>query len=322
MKGKQVLIAVLLGVVFCSIALGADFPTRPVTIIVPYSAGGATDLIFRAVASVFPKYSNGQPLVVNNIPGAGAVTGVMEFLKAKPDGYTLLSIQAAIITKTHWSEVKFTVDDFVPVINIVHDPSYILVRSDSPYRTLTDLVEAARKNPETITLGNGGAGGGNHLVAVAFEEFVGVKFVHVPFEGGGPAITALVGGHVDAVIGAAPEGVTNVQSGQLRVLGVLGANRLPVFPDVPTAVEQGYDFRLGMWRGVAAPRGTPLEIVKALHDIFYKCINDPEFLAKAKDLGCMISYMDSATYQKFMKDQSQFWENLLKSRRLGEKYGK
>lgn len=321
MKNKVIATALLLTLIFPFMALAADFPTKPVQIIVPWSAGGATDLIFRAIASVFPKYANGQPLVINNIPSAGAVTGVTEFLKAKPDGYTLISLATPIITKIHWSEVKFTVDDFLPIINIVNDPSYILVRSNSPYKTLNDLIEAARKNPETITMGNGGAGGGNHLVAVAFEEFVGVKFVHVPYNGGGPAITALLGGVVDSVMAAAPEGVSNVQNGDLRVLAVMGPSRLSIFPDAPTALEYGYDFRLGMWRGVAAPKGTPLETVKALHDIFYKCMNDPEFLAKAKELGSVLSYMDSASFQSFVRQQNQFWENLMKSKKLGEKYG-
>lgn len=322
MRSRMILLALLVVAFVPVMVVSADFPTKPVTIIVPWSAGGATDVLFRAIATVFPKYANGQPLVINNVPGAGAVTGTMEFLNAKPDGYTLLSLATPIITKIHWSEVKFTVDDFVPVINIVNDPSYILVRADSPYKTLSDLIEAARKDPETITMGNGGAGGGNHLVAVAFEDFVGVKFVHVPYNGGGPAVTALVGGHVDCVMAAAPEGVTNVQSGQLRVLAVMGPTRLSVFPDAPTALEQGYDFRLGMWRGVAVQRGTPLETIKALHDIFKKCMDDPEFISKAKELGSVLFYMDSATFQNFVRQQNQFWENLMKTKKLGEKYGK
>ncbi|MGB9829284.1 MAG: tripartite tricarboxylate transporter substrate binding protein [Thermotoga caldifontis] len=319
MRTKALLALLLIGV----LALAqVNFPTRPVTIIVPWSAGGATDLLFRAIASVFPKYANGQPLVVNNIPGAGAVTGTMEFLKAPADGYTLLSLATPIITKIHWSEVKFTVDDFVPVINIVNDPSYILVNANSPYKTLEDLLNAARKNPETVTMGNGGAGGGNHLVALAFEDFVGVRFIHVPYNGGAPAIADLVAGHIDAVMAAAPEGVPQVQAGQLRCLAVLGTQRLSVFPDVPTARELGYDFTLGMWRGVAVQRGTPPEIVRALHDIFYKCMNDPEFIARAKEMGNVLHYMDTVTFTRFVREQNAFWENLMKIKKVGEKYGK
>ncbi len=320
MKQKVFLSAFLAFLAFATIF--AQFPTKPVEIIVPWSAGGATDLIFRAIGAVFPKYANGQPLIVKNIPGAGAVTGTMEFLKAKPDGYTLLSFAFPILAKMHWDEVKFTIDDFVPVVNIVHDPSYILVNANSPYKTLEDLLNAARANPETITMGNGGAGGGNHLVAVAFEDFVGVKFVHVPFEGGGPAVTALVGGHVDAVMAAAPEGVTNVQAGQLRVLAVLGEKRLSVFPDAPTTVELGYNFKLGMWRGVAAPKGTPAEIVRTLQAIFYACINDPEFQAKAKEMGNIIAYMDSTLFTQFVRQQNDYWQKLMKEKKLGNKYGK
>lgn len=319
MKLRMLLAALLLSVLVFS---QVNFPTRPVTIIVPWSAGGATDLLFRAIASVFPKYANGHPLVVNNMPGAGAVTGTMEFLKAQPDGYTLLSLATPIITKIHWSEVKFTVDDFIPVINIVNDPSYILVNANSPYKTLEDLLNAARKKPETITMGNGGAGGGNHLVALAFEDFVGVKFVHVPYNGGAPAIADLVAGHIDSVMAAAPEGVPQVQAGQLRVLAVLGTQRLSVFPDVPTAKELGYDFTLGMWRGVAVQKGTPPEVVQALHDIFHKCMNDPDFIAKAKEMGSILHYMDTITYTKFVREQNAFWEMLMKTKRVGEKYGK
>lgn len=319
MKLRMLLAVLLFSVLVFS---QVNFPTRPVTIIVPWSAGGATDLLFRAIASVFPKYANGHPLVVNNMPGAGAVTGTMEFLKAQPDGYTLLSLATPIITKIHWSEVKFTVDDFIPVINIVNDPSYILVNANSPYKTLEDLLNAARKKPETITMGNGGAGGGNHLVALAFEDFVGVKFVHVPYNGGAPAIADLVAGHIDSVMAAAPEGVPQVQAGQLRVLAVLGTQRLSVFPNVPTAKELGYDFTLGMWRGVAVQKGTPPEVVQALHDIFYKCVNDPDFIAKAKEMGSILHYMDTVTYTKFVREQNAFWEMLMKTKRVGEKYGK
>lgn len=319
MKLRMLLAVLLFSVLVFS---QVNFPTRPVTIIVPWSAGGATDLLFRAIASVFPKYANGHPLVVNNMPGAGAVTGTMEFLKARPDGYTLLSLATPIITRIHWSEVKFTVDDFIPVINIVNDPSYILVNANSPYKTLEDLLNAARKNPEAVTMGNGGAGGGNHLVALAFEDFVGVKFIHVPYDGGAPAIANLVAGHVDSVMAAAPEGVPQVQAGQLRVLAVLGTQRLSVFPDVPTAKELGYDFTLGMWRGAAVQKGTPPEVVQSLHDIFYKCMTDPDFIAKAKEMGSILHYMDTVTYMKFVREQNAFWETLMKTKRVGEKYGK
>lgn len=304
------------------VTLAFSFPTKPVTIIVPWSAGGATDILFRLIAEVFPKYANGQPLVIKNIPGGGAVPGTLEFLKSKPDGYTLFSLATPIITKIHWSEVTFTADDFEPVINIVYDPSYLLVNAKSPFKNLTEFLEYAKANPGVLTVGNGGYGGGNHLVAVAFEDFAGVKFMHVPFDGGAPAITALVGGHVAAVVAAAPEGVPQVQAGQLRVLAVFSDRRLAVFPDVPTAMEQGVNFVGGMWRGVAVPKGTPPEIVKALHDIFRACMNDPDFIKKAREQGFQLYYLDSEAFKNFVKQQDAFWRELMMKRKLGEKYSK
>lgn len=297
-----------------------DFPKRPVQIIVPWSAGGATDVLFRAIASVFPKYANGQPLVVNNIPGGGAVPGTMEFLRARPDGYTLLSFAAPILIKSHMDPVQFDVNSFEPVILIVNDPCYILVRSDAPWKDLKEYVEYAKQNPGKITIGNGGAGGGTHLAALAFEAFAKIKLTHVPFEGGGPAVTALVGGHINSYMGAAPEGLSNVDAGQLRILGIFGDKRLEKYPNVPTAAEQGFKFKFGMWRGVAVQKGTPKEIVDRLHTIFYRAMRDPEFQKKAKELSLTLEYRGPSSFAKFIMDYDKYYENLIKSNKLGTKY--
>ncbi|MEN2984464.1 MAG: tripartite tricarboxylate transporter substrate binding protein [Dictyoglomaceae bacterium] len=317
---KFLIILILLGIFLINIGTSAGYPERPVQIIVPWSAGGATDVLFRAVASVFPKYANGQPLVVNNIPGGGAVPGTMEFLRAKPDGYTLLSFAAPILIKSHMDPVQFDVNSFEPVVLIVNDPCYILVRKDSPWKNLKDYVEFAKQNPGKITIGNGGAGGGTHLAALAFEAFAKIKLTHVPFEGGGPAVTALVGGHIDSYMGAAPEGLTNVDAGQLRILGVFGKNRIEKYPDVATAREQGFNFLFGMWRGVAVQKGVPKEIIDKLHVIFYKCIQDPDFQKRAKELALSIEYRGPASFAKFISDYDKYYENLIKTNKLGTKY--
>ncbi len=321
MFSKKLLATIALVLIFLiTVGSGIDFPTRPVQIIVPWSAGGATDVLFRAIASVFPKYANGQPLVVNNIPGGGAVPGTMEFLRAKPDGYTLLSFAAPILIKSHMDPVEFSADSFEPVILIVNDPCYILVRKDAPWKDLKEYVEYAKQNPGKITIGNGGAGGGTHLAALAFESFAKIKLTHVPFEGGGPAVTALVGGHINSYMCAAPEGLANVDSGQLRILGIFGSKRLEKYPDVPTAKEQGFNFQFGMWRGVAVQKGTPKEIVDRLHTIFYRAMRDPEFQKKAKELSLTLEYRGPASFAKFIKDYDKYYEDLIKSNKLGNKY--
>lgn len=321
MNIKKVLVVSL--VIAFLTALGAfavDYPTKAVTIIVPWSAGGATDVLFRAIASVFQKYSGGQPLVVANLPGGGAVPGTMEFLRAKPDGYTLLSFAAPILIKSHMDPVQFDANSFEPVALVVNDPCYILVKKDAPWKDLKEYVEYAKQNPGKITIGNGGAGGGTHLAALAFESFAQIKLVHVPFEGGGPAVTALVGGHINSYMGAAPEGLSNVDAGQLRILGVFGTKRLDKYPDVPTAKEQGFDFQFGMWRGVAVQKGTPKEIVDKLHEIIAKCIQDPEFQSKAKELSLTIEYKNPADFAKLIQDYDKYYENLIKTNKLGNKY--
>lgn len=315
-----VLIALVCLVAGPMIASAATYPTKEVEIIVPWAAGGATDMLFRALTTVFPKHANGQPLLIKNIPGGGAVPGVVEFLKAKPDGYTLLGMATPIITKMEMSKVPFDMDSFAPVIMMVENPCMIMVPADSPYQDLNDFVAAAKANPTGISIGNGGAGGGTHLVALAFEHAVGAEFLHVPFGGGGPSVTAVVGGHIDSVNVSAPEGIANVEAGQLRILGVFGDTRLEKFPEVTTASEQGIDFALAMWRGVAAPKNTPPELVQTIHDIFLACIQDPEFLEKADDMGVRVVHMDAATFGAYMETERAVYEDLIKAKKLGDKY--
>jgi tripartite-type tricarboxylate transporter receptor subunit TctC len=302
--------------------MAAGYPNKEVEIVVPWAAGGATDMVFRAISTVFPKHANGQPLIIKNIPGGGAVPGTMEFLKGRPDGYTLLGIATPIITKIHMSEVPFDTDSFAPVIMVVENPCIIMVPANSPYQNLNEFVDAAKANPGKISIGNGGAGGGTHLVALAFENHVGAEFLHVPFGGGGPSVTAAVGGHVDSINVSAPEGFTNVDAGQLRVLGVLGEERLERFPDAPTALEQGIDFSMAMWRGVAAPAGTPEDLIKTIHDIFLACIEDPEFLAQAEDMGLRVVHFNPEQFAEYIESESQAYEELCKTKGLGDRYTK
>ena len=211
------------------------YPTKSVEIIIPWAAGGATDVLFRAIGSVYPKYANNQQLVIKNVPGGGAAIGYTEATKAKGDGYTVIATATPMITKIHMDKVQFATDSFAPVLLVADNACMIMVPAESPYKNLKDFVDDAKKRPDAITVGNGGSGGGTHLAALAFQNFAGIKLKHVPFEGGGPSITAALGKHVDAIMVSAPEGVPQAQAGQLRVLGVFGDSRLPKFPNVQTA---------------------------------------------------------------------------------------
>ena len=305
----------------CAPSLAQDkYPSKSVEIIVAWAAGGATDVLFRSIGTVFPKYANGQQLIVKNIPGGGAAIGYAEAMKAKGDGYTIAASATPMITKIHMSKVPFTATTFAPVIMLADNSCMVMVPADSPFKDLKDFVEAARKRPGEITIGNAGSGGGYHMVALAFQNFAKVKFNHIPFEGGGPAVTAALGKHVDSIIVSAPEGVPQALAGQLRILGVLGTERLDKFPQVPLAKEQGMDFSMTMWRGVIVPKDTPPAVVKQLHDTLKKSMDDPEFKKKADELSVELRYMGPEEFGKFMVSEDARYKELILAEKMGDRY--
>jgi tripartite-type tricarboxylate transporter receptor subunit TctC len=289
----------------------AEFPTKEVQIIIPWAAGGATDLIFRALAATTGKYLGKAVIVVNRPGGAGAV-GYTEAAQAKPDGYTLVSAITPLTILPHQVKTAFTYKSFEPVINIADDPSMFLVRSDAPWKSLKEFLDYAKKNPDMITVGNSGAGGGVHLVALAFERAAGVKFNHIPFAGGGPSVTALLGGHVNAVSVSPPEGIEHVKAGKLKIIALFSEKRFEMFPDVPTVKEQGVDFAMGMWRGLVAPKGTPPDVINKLHDAFKQGMNDPVFKKNAKDMAVNLRYLGPEAFGKLMAHDDEFYGKLVK----------
>jgi tripartite-type tricarboxylate transporter receptor subunit TctC len=289
----------------------AEFPAKEVQIIIPWAAGGATDLIFRALAVTTGKHL-GKAVVIVNKPGGGGAVGYTDGMKAEPDGYTLTSAVTPLTILPHQVSTAFTYKDFVAIINIVDDPSMFLVKSDAPWKSFKEFQEYARKNPDTITVGNSGAGGGVHLVALAFEKAAGTRFNHIPFSGGGPSVTALLGGHVNAVSVSPPEGISQVQAGKLRIIALFADKRFTMFPEVPTVKEQGVNFAMGMWRGLVAPKGTPPDVIKKLHDAFKKGMDDPAFRGKAKDMAVNVSYLGPEDFGKLIARDHEFFGKLVK----------
>ena len=296
------------------------YPAKSVEIIVSWAAGGATDVLFRAVGIPFPKYANQQQLIVKNIPGGGAAIGYTEALKAKGDGYTFVAVATPMITKIHMSNVKFSATSFAPVILIADNACFLLVHKDSPYKNLKDYMEDAKKRPGQINMGNAGSGGGYHLASLAFQNFAKIKLNHIPFEGGGPSITALMGKHVDSIIVSAPEGIPQALAGQLKLLGVFGDNRLDKFPLVATAKEQGIDFNVSMWRGISVPKDMPPALIARIHDIVKKCLADPDFKKKCEELSVELKYMNPEDFGKFILSEDARYQKLILSEKLGDRY--
>lgn len=292
----------------------ANFPEKTVEAMVGWSAGGGGDIVFRALAEVFPKYANGQTMVIKNVNGASGVTGAVEFLDAAADGYNVMHWNNATMAKTHLSETPITgADSFKAVCQVVSSYNYLVVRADSKYQTLKDFMADVKANPGKVTCGNAGAQGGNHLAALLFEKETGVQLVHVPFSGGGPAITGLLAGEVDCVMANAPEGITNVQNGQLRILAVFSENRYSSFPEVPTAKECGVNCVLPQWRTVVCPKDTPDELVAKLDAIFKQCCEDPEFIKQMTSQSVEVTYKNAADADKFMHEQDKMFEALAKT---------
>ena len=302
-------------------AASADkFPEKSIEFIVQWSAGGGYDVLIRALAAQFPKYANGQQLIIKNVPGGGSAIGTLELMRNKPDGYTLAAHSTPIITKMHWDNVAYDVNSFEPVMLFADIPCYFLVPADSPYKNLTDLVAAAKASPGTITLGNAGSGGGTHLVGMAFQSETSTSFKNVPFEGGGPAVTALLGKHIDAFVGVSAEGLPNVKAGDLRMLGVFADKRMEQVPDAQTAAEQGIEFYGTMWRGIMAPKGTPKEIIDRLDQIFKLCMEDPAFVKTAQEMAWPRKYLSPAEFKTFVEKEDERWKDLIIKAQLGNRY--
>jgi len=315
--------ALLITLVYIPPSLALDkYPSKPVEIIVSWAAGGATDVLFRALGAVFPRYGNNQQLIVKNIPGGGAAIGYTEAMKAKGDGYTLVAVATPMITKIHMSNVKFSATTFAPVILIADNACFLLVHKDSPYKNLKDFIEDAQKKSGQINMGNAGSGGGYHLAALAFQNFAKIKLNHIPFEGGGPSITALMGKHVDSIIVSAPEAVPQALAGDLKILGIFGDSRLDKFPNVPTAKEQGLNFNISMWRGISVPKDTPSALITQVHDIVKKCMADVDFKKRCEELSVELKYMSPQDLGKFMVSEDARYRQLIMSEKLGDRYKK
>ncbi len=311
MKRILFVLVVVLAFIAAIPVQAAGFPEKEIQIIIPWAPGGATDLVFRALAASTEKYL-GQAVVIVNKAGGGGAVGYVEGMKAKPDGYTLVTAVTPLTILPHQVKTAFTYKDFEPIINVVQDPAMFLVRSDAPWKDVKEFLDQAKKNPGMISVGNSGAGGGVHLIALAFEKATGVKFNHIPFSGGGPSVTALLGGHINAVSVSPPEGISQVQAGKLRIMALFSETRFDMFPNIPTCKEQGVNFAMGQWRGLAAPKGTPPAVIQKLHDAFKKGMEDAGFKKNAKDMAVNLEYMSSSELGKTMAADHEFYGKLVK----------
>ena len=296
----------LLSALFTSFVFAQAFPTKPVQLMVAYPAGGSTDIAARIVAAIAEK-DLGQSMVVLNKGGAGGQVGWTEMSRVKPDGYymgfiNLPALNTVILDPDR--KAAFTVDHFVPVINQVLDPGIIWVKGDSPYKTLKDLIDAARKNPQKISAATTGILSDDHLAILMMEEAApGAMFRIVHFEGGAPVLTAVMGGHIDCAFDNVGSVFRRIKTGELRALAVMDTQRSPFIPDVPTMPELGYKTVISSsTRGIAVPRGTPQPVIKRLEQSLKKAMDDPEHLKKMEEAGLQLRIMVGEEYARYYRD--------------------
>ncbi len=282
----------------------AAYPTKAVRLIVPYAAGGAADMTARLSSKVAEKYL-GQPIVVENRAGGGAVTGTQAGASAKPDGYTLTLLGPGSILNTYQKKVNYTVDSFVPVVQIVQEFDVIVAHKDQ-FPDLAAMKDYAAAHPGAVTIGVSGALVYDHLESLIFAKALGVELKVVPFNGSAPSMAAFLGKHIDLASGSFAELESQAGTGEIAFLCVFAEKRFPDHPDVPTAKELGYDIVSGPWRGIAAPAGTPDDVLNTIADAYVKAFNDPEFKEYFGKAGLPYdSWLPRAEFTELVKEQAE-----------------
>src|SRR5688572_1303358 len=295
-----------LAVLLSAASAAADFPTKPLQLMVAFPAGGGTDVAARIVASIAEKHL-GQPIVVVNRGGAGGQVGWTDFSRARADGYSLGFINLPGLNTVILDperKATFKADAFVPVINQVLDPGVVWVRADSPFKTFKDLLEAAKKSPHKISAATTGILSDDHLAILMTEEaFPGALFRIVHLEGGAQQMTGILGGHIDVAFDNVGGIVRRVKSGEVRALVVTDTQRSRFLPDVPTAPELGYKTVISSsTRGIAVPRGTPPAVIKRIEEAFRKAMDDPDHVKKMEEQGLQIKIMVGEEYAKYYRE--------------------
>jgi tripartite-type tricarboxylate transporter receptor subunit TctC len=307
----------------CVIALGSTgaaaqeaFPSRAITMIVPFPPGGVADVTGRPTAAALEKILK-QPVVVSNRPGAGGAVGNAAVANAKPDGYTILMALSSI-SVIPAADVLFdrkpaySLDQFAPVALITADPTILTVHPSLPTKTLKELVALARSKPGELSYSSSGVYGALHMPMEMFLHAAKLRMRHVPTTGGGPAITALLGGHVDLTAGGPAAITPHVKAGKLRPLASWGPKRHEGYPDVPTFKELGFDIEYLIWAGVFAPKATPEPVVKVLRDAARKAVEDAEFKSMMAKVNSPVHYLDAPDFQKFWMSDAKRLADVVK----------
>ncbi|HYC47156.1 MAG TPA: tripartite tricarboxylate transporter substrate binding protein [Burkholderiales bacterium] len=297
----------------CAAHAQTAYPVKPVRLVVPYTPGASNDTLSRASAeSMSPLL--GQPIVIDNRPGAGGMIGAEHAARSTPDGYTILNVQASFATNAA-IRAKMPYDvykDFAYIGMMAKSPMIVVVHPSMPIRSVKELVGLAKKRPGDLNYGSSGTGGSNHLATELFAKTAGIRITHVPYKSIGPALVDLVGGHVQMVITSLPSALVQVKAGRLKPLGVAGEKRSTFAPEIPTVKEGGVPYVSELWWGLAAPGKTPPEIVDRLSETLRKAMQTPQLKQRYATEGAEAVPMTPPEFTKYVHAEVARWRQVVK----------
>lgn len=316
---KKILSALALGAALVAGAHAQGWPAKPVTLVVPFPPGGSTDTVARAIT---PKLAErlGQSFVVDNRPGATGAIGAAMVKRAAPDGYTAMVASIGVYAVNPFLQKNLPYDptrDFDLLTVAVRAPNVLVASPTVAAKSVAELVAHMKKHPDTVTFANSGAGSSDHLTAALFWQKTGVDGVHIPYKGGAPAITDLLGGQVDVSFQNINVVVGHIRSGKLRALAITGDARNPLLPDVPTLAEAGVkDVDVYSWQGIAAPRGLPADVKAKLHGAIVATLNDPAVKPKLVEAGFEVVANTPEQFSQFLARELARWKAVIDAARI------
>ncbi|AFK61492.1 hypothetical protein TKWG_04855 [Advenella kashmirensis WT001] len=304
----------LLAAVNTAFAQEEAYPSKPVTVLVGFAAGGTTDVLARIVAKGLGE-ELGESFVVENKLGAGSNIATDQLLRRKPDGYSLMMMAVTTtINQTLYKNARFNIEkDIEPIVLVAKVPNILVASKNTPYNNLKEFVEYAKANPGKVNYGSSGAGTSIHLAGELFKQQAGIDMLHIPFSGSGPSMTALVGGQTDVVFENMPAAVPQIKAGKIKAFAVTTDKRSEAFPDVPTLKESGYpQFNVSSWFGLVAPKGTPKPIIDKINATVEKILAKPEVIKQLEGLGATAEKNTPAEFAKFVSDETKTWGEVIR----------
>jgi tripartite-type tricarboxylate transporter receptor subunit TctC len=296
------------------IARGQAYPSRPVRIVVPVAPGGALDILARLIGQWLSEHL-GQPFVIENRPGAGTNIGIEAVVRAPADGYTLLLIPQSVTTNaTLYEKLPFNfIRDIVPIAMISRLPLVMEIAPSVPATTVPEFIAYVKSNPGKVSMASGGSGSASHVGGELFKMMTGIDMLHVPYRGGAPALTDLIGGQVQVMFSPLPESIETIRAGKVRALAVTTTERSQALPEVPTVGEFVSGFEASTWQGIGAPKNTPAEIVDELNKEINAALADGRIKTKLADFGSMPMPMSPAAFEDLIVAETEKWAKVVRA---------